>query len=199
MKKVVMIILLLSSVYCNKNEPYKNGKYIKFPDELYAINFCNIQLDGIIESLKIQKVIYKTFDCNGKEIEIKSTEHNSKILLCSVESPLFIGNGFEKSKIANVYYMHIPPSDRYMIVLKYKIEYYNELLETLSRKFGDENAYINIHKYGEILWKTDPDYKIKTCISQVTISKKIQYDTSETVSDFCYLTIETRGKDTHVH
>lgn len=185
----------------NKQRPYPLkekvfGGYVKFPAQMFGINFCTYKLSTVIYLLERNNSTYVMYNGDGEEI------HNKNNSILGVLSKSFIGKGFDDSKIIDVNYKLSSPSDhnsdRITVEIKFLADYYDELLKIMKNKYPMSKASINILGYDEISWYAHPDLSIPTCIDEITLSHKLRYG-NDGSDEFCYLTICTRGKNPHVH
>ena len=185
----------------NKTNSWE-GKTVKvihtiFPEELFGINFCTIELKDIIKKFQSNNIEFTCRDGNGRVFILQNLEHDIKRLV-TVNSKMFIGKELDQKQIVDVGYSDIPSMGWFAFTIAFKIEYYDKVLEMLCEKFGEEKANYNKPNSGEITWYADPDYSIPTCISKVTISKtRLFAEPDMVIQGAGYLEIETRPRHPH--
>lgn len=190
-----MILALLNG--CFGKEKVQYGKDIKLPNSMYCINFSTIKLIDIISILQKNNVNFKTYNWDSQEIKWRGTQDQIERLLL-IETNEFIGCDLDKSKIIKVVYRIMPPYMAFQVCVTMKIEYYDKLLESLNKQFGNNNAYINTRRYNEISWDANNKTATQDDVLFVILSKQQgNYETSEKAQKrkLCYLTIQTKGLD----
>jgi len=195
-KIIIFTMYLICISFCNNKETninntykkdFKIRSYVIMPENLYGINFCEINLWNVIMTLNNQK---KTYQCNQK---CPSHKHEANII-DSIQSEYFIGNVLKQKFIVSVNYSFLHSYSSFILTITIDNQYYSELLNHLNSQFLPENASINLNDYNEISWYANPDSKIKTCISIITLSKRLKHEMySKDSEKFCYLEIQTRG------
>lgn len=167
--------------------------YVEFPDVLFGINFCKADLWSVHQELSKLKINH-TCD-NGKCPATREDMYYLEIE--TIESDFFLGDTLNQEYILSVRYEFIHTYDSFFIIIKMKDEYYDRVLQLLSDKFGYEKSTYDTLDYDELSWYADPDHKVKTCISNITLSHRLRYE--DPTDGVFYLAIRTRGRSSHVH
>jgi len=209
-KKILLITVLLLFISCKPAEKekvqnnswayiVKMNQYTVFTEEFLGINFCKIKFIDIIEEFRRKNINFQYYsnvkDCLVKYTGEKTGFEKSEFL----ETTYFVGTELDKSKILQVTYEDPYKAGGFRFTIKFKEEYYDTLLCLLGEKLGTKNANYNRNKYNETSWNADPDHAVPTCISSITMSKKLRYDEDKKgEKGVCYLEIKTRPRSGHV-
>jgi hypothetical protein len=84
----------------------------------------------------------------------------------------------------------------FQIYITMKNGYYNELLESHNKKFGEKNSYVNLKGFGEVGWyASSEDIKQNDVICVELSKRKSENDMQqESVNqNACFLTLQTAG------
>jgi hypothetical protein len=216
MKKIQLIVILLLFVgSCKQNENndiqknqekintknkwaynVDNDKFTIFPDKFLGINFCKIELSEIIKKFQKEKIYFTCYDIDTGDLFRFTNLEDDINKIGYIKTTFFIGTDLDKTQIASVTYADMDNEGWLHFTIKFKIAYYDELLEILGKKLGIENVNYNRQNYGETSWNANPNHSSPTCISSVTISKRLRYDDVEKAVG--YLQIETRPRKTNI-
>jgi hypothetical protein len=199
MKKTVILIVLfiLSLCSCPSNDKaVKDGKYIIFPNKLYGINWSTVKIYDVIPILQQKNVPFKCYDWDtGKEFSWTGSRKDVE-KIGKIETNYFIGSELDASRIDKVEYTLIYPYMAFQIYITMKNGYYNELLESHNKKFGEKNSYVNLKGFGEVGWyASSEDIKQNDVICVELSKRKSENDMQqESVNqNACFLTLQTAG------
>jgi hypothetical protein len=204
--KILLIanILILPIFYhCkfNKGQTDASHKYedAVFPDKMFGIDFCKLQFIDIVRVLYNKRVAFQCYDGDG--IAIKCTASKEGLnKICRIDTDYFIGRELDKDKIIDIAYFHMPYDDYFIFKIEFKEEYYDIIYDLLKNKLGSNTARVNEIGYDEISWRADPQMSVPTCISKIILSKRYRYETiEEAKKGVCYLSIQTRARNPHIH
>ncbi len=199
MKKTAILIVLcvLSLCSCPSNDKaVKDGKYIIFPNKLYGINWSTVKIYDVIPILQQKNVTFKCYDWDtGKEFSWTGSRKDVE-KIGKIETNYFIGSELDSGRIDKVEYTLIYPYMAFQIIITMKNGYYNELLESLNKKFGEKNSYVNLKGFGEIGWYASSEDIKPNDVICVELSKR-QSGNEQPQETFnegsCLLTIQTAG------
>lgn len=199
MKKitVVLILCIFSLCSCPRNDKQvKYGNYIKFSNKLYGINWSTIKVQDVIIILQKKNISFKCYDWDtGKEFTWSGSKEDIK-KIGKIETNYFIGSELDASNIDKVEYSCLYPYMSFQISITMKNEYYDFILESLNKKFGEKNSYVNLKGFGEVCWYASSKDIIPTDVISVELSKRqLGNDTLHESIDhnICSLIIETAG------
>ncbi len=191
----IIMIFVIHTGCCMRENQIKYGNEIEIPNTIYGINFSNARLIDIISILQMKKVNFKCYDWEGEEFKWKGSKKDID-RIGSIEANYFVGSGLNSNKIVKVDYTVISPYMAFQVRITMEEDYYSNVLESLNKQFGEENAYINLGRYGEISWLAKKNIEPMD-ISDITVSKRQSVsDSPEKAAKrrLFYLTIITEGK-----
>lgn len=203
-KAILIIVLILSNLQCKNNSIVEQSAtkrkrdmsivgYVSFPDRLYNIDFCDIDLWQVSQKLTKKNSMYS---CDGNKCP-KTRDEMLRLGIFEIVADQFIGDTIPSQYILSVSYKYYYTYDRIQINIKMRSVCYDRILKLLSDQFEYQKASFDRNNYKELTWYADPHRSKHTCISEITLSRRLQYVEFE--KDVFYLTIHTRSKKVIEH
>lgn len=201
MRKITSLLFfcILSLFSCKNNaNQITYGNYIKFSNILYGINWSVVKVHDIIPILQQKNISFKCYDWDtGKEFTWSGSKKDIK-RIGKIETNYFIGSELDASHIDKVEYACIYPYMSFQISITMKNEYYDIVLESLNKKFGEKNSYVNLKGFDEVGWYASTKDIMPTDVICVELSKRQAANEAlqESVNrSACILIIKTAGID----